>query len=180
MLEGMRRPVIFAHRGDSAHAPENTLAAFRLAAAKGADAIELDAKLSADGQVIVFHDERLERTTDGAGRVRDKLVPELRSLDAGRQFSSGFRGERIPLLSEVLELLGDRLLINIELRNYWTPRDDLVRAVCDLVKQHAVERSIMFSSFLGANLRLATRILPGIPCGLVAMRGWPGLWARSF
>jgi glycerophosphoryl diester phosphodiesterase len=180
MLESMRRPVIFAHRGDSAHAPENTLAAFRLAAAQGADAIELDAKLSADGQVIVFHDERLERTTDGAGRVRDKPVVELRSLDAGRHFAEGFRGERIPLLSEVLENLGDRLLINIELRNYWTPRDGLVRAVCELVKQHAVESSVMFSSFLATNLSLARRLLPGVPCGLVAMRGWPGLWARSF
>jgi glycerophosphoryl diester phosphodiesterase len=180
MLEGMRRPVIFAHRGDSAHAPENTLAAFRLAAAEGADAIELDAKLSADGQVIVFHDERLERTTDGAGRVRDKPAVELRSLDAGRHFSESFRGEKIPLLSEVLQQLGNRLLINVELRNYWTPRDDLVEAVCDLVKQHALESSIMFSSFLASNLRLAKRILPAVPCGLVAMRGWPGLWARSF
>lgn len=176
----MRRPVIFAHRGDSAHAPENTLAAFRLAAAEGADAIELDAKLSADGQVIVFHDERLERTTDGKGRVRDRQAADLQSLDAGRHFSESFRGERIPLLSEVLQQLGNRLLINIELRNYWTPRDDLVHAVCRLVKQHALEGSIMFSSFLGSNLSLARRILPGVPCGLVAMRGWPGLWSRSF
>jgi glycerophosphoryl diester phosphodiesterase len=180
MLQSMRRPVIFAHRGDSAHAPENTLAAFRLAAAEGADAIELDAKLSADGQVMVFHDERLERTTDGVGRVRDKPAVELRSLDAGGRFAADFRGERIPFLSEVLENLGNRLLINIELRNYWTPRDGLVREVCELVKQHAVESSIMFSSFLAANLRLARRLLPGVPCGLIAMRGWPGLWARSF
>jgi glycerophosphoryl diester phosphodiesterase len=180
MLERMRRPVVFAHRGDSAHAPENTLAAFRMAQAKGADAIELDAKLSADGEVIVFHDERLERTTDGAGRVRDKRALELRSLDAGRSFAESFRGERIPLLGEVLELVGNQLLVNIELRNYWTPRDNLVGAVCELVKQHAVESSIMFSSFLASNLRLARRILPAVPCGLVALRGWPGLWARSF
>ena len=180
MLEGMRRPVIFAHRGDSAHAPENTMAAFRLAAAKGADAIELDAKLSADGQVIVFHDETLQRTTDGAGRVRDKPALELQTLDAGWHFSEHFRGERIPLLSEVLEHLGNQLFINIELRNYWTPRDGLARAVCELVKQHALEGSIMFSSFLASNLKLARRILPGVPCGLIAMRGWPGLWARSF
>jgi glycerophosphoryl diester phosphodiesterase len=180
MLESMRKPVIFAHRGDSAHAPENTLAAFRLAEAKGADAIELDAKLSADGQVVVFHDERLERTTDGAGRVRDRPALELRTLDAGGHFSPRFRGERIPLLTEVLEHLGNRLLINIELRNYWTPRDGLVRAVCGVVRQHAAESRIMFSSFLASNLRLARRILPGVPCGLVAMRGWAGLWTRSF
>ena len=78
MLELFPQPVIFAHRGASAYAPENTLAAFELAVQQGADAIELDVKLSADGHAIVMHDETLERTTGGQGRVKEMSLAKLR------------------------------------------------------------------------------------------------------
>lgn len=180
MLFDLPRPVIFAHRGASAHAPENTLASFQLALAQGADAIELDAKLSADGQVVVFHDPTVDRTTDGTGRLSQKTLAELRSLDAGSFFSDKFRGEKIPLLEEVFEAVGKKMFINVELTNYATPRDQLVERVCELVAKHALEKSVLFSSFLASNLKKAARLLPDIPRGLLALGGWMGAWARSF
>ena len=180
MLLDLPRPIIFAHRGASANAPENTLSAFELAASIGAEAIELDAKLTADGKIVVFHDPTLERTTDGAGRLSRKTLSELRTLDAGKSFSEKFRGEKIPLLEEVFEAVGKKLFINVELSNYTTPRDQLVVKVCDLVKMHTMQKSVIFSSFLASNLRMARRLLPEVPRGLLAARGWLGAWARSF
>src|SRR5512136_2702473 len=92
------RPIIIAHRGDKSHAPENTLAAFSLAAEEGADAIEFDVKLSADGQVIVLHDQTVDRTTNGKGNVSRLPLTALRELDAGMWFSEQYRGEKIPTL----------------------------------------------------------------------------------
>lgn len=180
MLASLPRPVIFAHRGASAHAPENTLAAFALAVKQGADAIELDAKLSADGEVVVFHDATVDRTTDGTGRLAQKTLAELRSLDAGQFFSKKFRGEKIPLLGEVFDAVGNNLLINVELTNYASPRDQLVEKVCTLVKKHALEDHVIFSSFFASNLKKAQQLLPQVPRGLLALGGWLGAWARSF
>jgi glycerophosphoryl diester phosphodiesterase len=180
MLWSLPRPVVFAHRGCSARAPENTLSAFALAAAEGADAVELDAKLTRDGEVVVIHDPTLERTTNGTGRVDQHPLSALRELDAGSRFSDGFRGERIPLLSEVFEAFGKKLFINVELTNYATPHDSLVTRVCELVKKHALQRRILLSSFVAGNLMQAARLLPDVPRGLLAKKGWPGLWARSF
>ena len=98
MLDSLPRPVIFAHRGASAHAPENTLAAFELALVENADAIELDVKLSADGHVVVIHDTTTDRTTGAPGRVKDLSLTDLRALEAGSFFSEHFKNERIPTL----------------------------------------------------------------------------------
>ena len=180
MLTSLPQPIIFAHRGASAHAPENTLAAFELALAQNADAIELDAKLSADGHVIVIHDPTVDRTTGSHQRVKDLSLGELRALDAGSFFSEEFHGEKIPLLEEVFEAVGKRTLINIELTNYNTPRDQLVETVCALVKKCGVQEHVMFSSFFASNLSKARTYLPEVPRGLLAVNGWLGAWARSF
>src|SRR5512132_2581784 len=103
MLTSLLQPIIFAHLGASANAPENTLAAFELALEQNADAIELDVKLSADGQVIVIHDPTVDRTTGSHGRVKDLSLAELRSLDAGSFFSEKYTGEKIPTLEEEFE-----------------------------------------------------------------------------
>ncbi len=180
MLFVLPRPVVFAHRGAAAEAPENTLASFERALARGADAIELDAKLTADGQIVVFHDRTLERTTDGTGRLAQKTLAELRALDAGSRFSPQFRGEKIPLLEEVFDAVGTKLLINVELTNYATPADDLVARVCALVLKCGLQERVIFSSFLPTNLSRARALLPGVPRALLAFRGWKGAWARSF
>lgn len=180
MLESLPRPVIFAHRGASAHAPENTLAAFEMALTQQADAIELDVKLSSDGYVVVHHDPTIDRTTDGKGRLKDKTLAELKTLDAGNFFSEKFKGEKIPTLEEVFEAVGKRTFINIELTNYKTPHDQLVETVCMLVKKHKMQKNILFSSFLASNLSKARSYLPEVPRGLLALNGFLGSWARSF
>ena len=180
MLESLPRPVIFAHRGACAHAPENTLAAFELALTQQADAIELDVKLSSDGYVVVHHDPTLDRTTDGKGRLKEKTLAELQKLDAGSFFSEKFNGEKIPTLEEVFEAVGKRTFINIELTNYKTPRDQLVETVCMLVKKHKMQKRVIFSSFLASNLSKARSYLPEVPRGFLALNGFLGSWARSF
>src|SRR5512143_222647 len=112
LLYELPRPVIFGHRGACAHAPENTLASFQMAFEQGADAIELDAKLSADGKVVVMHDATVDRTTGGHGRVSSLTLAELRELDAGASFSENYRGQKIPTLEEVFESEGQKGIIN--------------------------------------------------------------------
>ena len=180
MLRSLSQPIIFAHRGASAHAPENTLAAFELALVQSADAIELDVKLSADGQVVVIHDPTVDRTTGSHGRVKDLSLAQLKSLDAGSFFSDQFRGEKIPTLAEVFEAVGKRTFINVELTNYNTPRDGLVESVCKLVEQFGLQEHVMFSSFFASNLTKTRAYLPKVPRGLLALNGLLGAWARSF
>jgi glycerophosphoryl diester phosphodiesterase len=180
MIENFPRPIIFAHRGDLAHAPENTLPAFQQAIQKGADGVELDAKLTADGHVIVFHDSTVDRTTNGTGRASTFTLEAIRKLDAGKWFNEKFSGTQVPLLEEVFETVGRDKLINIELKNYFTPRDGLVLKICELIKRHNNHSQILFSSFYPSNLKVAAQTLPEVPRGLLTMPGLLGLWARSF
>ncbi len=173
-------PFVFAHRGDSANAPENTLAAFELAVKQGAAGIELDAKLTSDGHVVVIHDATVDRTTDGKGKVSQMPLAELRDLDAGLGFSGKFHREKIPMLSEVFEAVGKKTKINVELTNYSTPLDFLVPNVVFLVRKHGLEEHVLLSSFLPHNLLKAARFLAGVPCGLLVWPGWMGWWARTF
>jgi glycerophosphoryl diester phosphodiesterase len=179
MLDQLPRPAIIAHRGASAHAPENTLAAFSLAVRQGADAIELDAKLSADEQVVVFHDQTLERTTAAPGWVHRAALAELRQLDAGSHFDVAFQGERIPTLDEVFSAVGRQIFINIELTNYARPFDDLPSKVAELVIRHQLVGRVWFSSFNPVALRRIHQALPQVPLALLAFPGWRGGLARS-
>jgi len=180
MIENFPRPIIFAHRGDLTHAPENTLPSFQQALQKGADGVELDAKLTLDGHVIVIHDTSVDRTTDGKGRVASFTLEAIRKLDAGKWFNEKFAGTKVPLLEEVFETVGRDKMINIELTNYSSPRDGLVLKVCELIKRHNNQSQILFSSFFPSNLKIAANTLPEVPRGLLAMPGLVGLWARSF
>ncbi len=110
------RPVVIAHRGASADAPENTIAAFELALEQDADGIELDVHLSHDDHLVVFHDFTVERTTDGAGPVRGLTVRELKRLDAGGWRDRRFRGQRVQTLHEVLERFRERTRFWVELK----------------------------------------------------------------
>jgi glycerophosphoryl diester phosphodiesterase len=180
MLKNWPRPLVIGHRGASAHAPENTLASFELAIRDKADAIEFDVKLSADKKVIIIHDATVDRTTNGIGKVARLDLVALKELDAGGKFSEGFKGEKIPTLHEVFERFGKQILMNVELTNYSTSFDDLVIRVVELVKTYKVEDRVIFSSFLARSLRLARRLLPEVPCGLLVYSGWLGLFPRWF
>jgi glycerophosphoryl diester phosphodiesterase len=180
MLNHIPNPAIIAHRGASAYAPENTLAAFELAVRQKADAIELDAKLTIDEQVVVFHDQTLDRTTGVPGRVIDFKLVDLRRLDAGSHFDVAYRGEPIPTLDEVFDLVGKHIYINIELTNYASPLDRLSEKVAEIVKKHNLAERVMFSSFHPLALIRIRRILPEVPIGLLAEPGRQGAWARSW
>ena len=173
MFTHLPSPVIFAHRGASAHAPENTLSAFELAREQGADAIELDVKLSADGIPMVFHDPTLDRTTNGSGTLADCDLAALQKLDAGA-------GQHIPTLAQVFDAVGNDLYINIELTNYTTSRDDLVDKVVDVIKTHNMQGRVFFSSFLSKNLKRAAKLLPDTPRGLLALPRGIGIFTRTF
>lgn len=173
-------PLIFAHRGASAHAPENTLAAFELAFQQNADVIELDSKLSADGHVVVIHDQSVDRTTNGFGRVSELTLAGLRELDAGSHFSATFHGEQIPTLEEVLSIFAGRILLNIELTNYRSPFDDLPMKVAELIDQCDSETQILVSSFHPITLRRFHHLLPSNPIGFLAKRGAAGAISRSW
>ncbi|GAP10410.1 glycerophosphoryl diester phosphodiesterase [Bellilinea caldifistulae] len=174
------KPIIFAHRGASAYAPENTMAAFRLAAQQGVEAIELDAKLSADGEVIVIHDKTVDRTTNAKGAVSQFSLRDFQQMDAGSYFSEEFRGESVPALRQVFEEFGRKLYINVELTNYATPRDPLPEKVAELVRLFHLEDWVLFSSFNPINLYRIRRLLPECPVGILALEGLAGWLARSF
>ncbi len=158
---------IWAHRGASCGAPENTLAAFREAEAAGADGIELDVHLSRDGVPVVIHDETLERTTDGRGPVARMRHRDLSELDAGSWFGPAFAGEPLPTLAEVLDWAAGRLRLNIEIKSAGAGN-----AVLDLLRQFPRARPVI-SSF---NLRLLEdlhRAAPEVPIAfLVDSRFW--------
>lgn len=146
-------PLIIGHRGSPYRAPENTLASFRTALEKRVDGIEFDCQLSKDGHVVVVHDETVERTTDGWGRVRDLTLAELKSLDAGSWFDEQFVGERIPTLEEVLDFLAPSgVLLMVEIKSESYPSSLLgdpslsAKVVASLKKRGLVERTILTSS----------------------------------
>jgi glycerophosphoryl diester phosphodiesterase len=175
----LKRPTIFAHRGSSAYAPENTIAAFKLAVDQHADAIEMDATLSADHQVVVIHDDRVDRTTNGTGLVKSLNLSELKYLDAGSKFNPKYHSERIPTLAEVFKIIGQQIFINVELKNYTSPTDDLPDRVIAHVKEFGLESSVMLSSFNILALIRARSLLPKIPLGLITISGMASLTLYS-
>lgn len=176
----MNTPLIIAHRGASALAPENTMAAFRLAKELGADGIELDVMLSADDRLVVIHDQSVNRTTNGQGKVNEMGWDSLKTLDAGSYFDDRFTGEPLPLLDQVFEELGGQFLINVELKNYATPRDQLTEKVIDLIMQMGLKNSTILSSFNARNLLKAESLEPAIPRGLLTLPGLPGIPYRGW
>ncbi len=176
LIDQLPTPVIFAHRGASKHAPENTMAAFRLAQSMGAPAFELDTMLTADGVPVVIHDSTLDRTTNGSGQVNEMNLAEIRQFDAASRFSAGYKGERVPTLEEVLVEFGGKMLINIELKNYHAPLDALARRVAEIVRRLDNLDSILFSSFMPINLSRVKRLLPEAKVALLVEDGF---WWRS-
>lgn len=137
----MTQPFLWAHRGASRRAPENTMAAFAAAYAAGADGLELDIHLSHDNVPVVIHDETLDRTTNGCGPVNRICWSQLQQLDAGRWFAAEFAGEQVPKLQAVLESYSGLLRLNLELKEY---RAGL--AVLDLLRDYP-EAEVVLSSF---------------------------------
>ncbi len=147
MSGGTGRPRVFAHRGGRDWAPENTMVAFRKSVEAGVDGIELDVQRCATGELVVIHDADVARTTNGVGLVRDSSYAELKRLNAGEWFDPEFEDEYIPLLSEVLDLISGKLVLNIEIKNtpieYPGIDDDLI----DFLSDYPHRDKLIISSF---------------------------------
>ncbi len=161
------RPLILAHRGANQRAPENTLAAFRLAVDMGADGVELDVQLCKDGEAVVIHNFTVDETTDGQGWVKDFTLAELQALDAGDWYATEFAGECIPTLAQVLRELGPRLVLNIELKTTMPFTDGLEAEVVRLVEDANLVRRVIISSFDPVALWRVRRLNRHISTGLL-------------
>jgi glycerophosphoryl diester phosphodiesterase len=162
-----QRTLNIAHRGASAAAPPNTLAAFDVAVQLGADGIEFDVRLCADGVPVVIHNGTVDATTDGSGAVADMTLSELKRLDAGSWFDPAFAGERIPALTEVLEALGGRMLLNVELKGGSLLNDRLERAVANAIEVYDLAEHVHLSSFNPLILRRLQGHAPHLSTGLL-------------
>jgi len=152
MAAPIRRPLILGHRGARREAPENTIPAFRRALELGADGVELDARLTADGAVIVLHDDDLGRTTNGSGRADRLTLEQIQRFDAAGPWGPTFAGTHVPTLAEVLEVLRSARLVNVELKG---PDKDsgLERRVLEVVRAAGMVSQTVFSSFSVSHLR---------------------------
>ena len=159
-LSGVLRPPVMciAHRGASGLAPENTLAAVARALEIGVDLVEIDIHLTADGHPVVIHDRTVDRTTDGTGPVDTLTLAQVRELDAGSWFGDSFKGERVPTLEEVLDLVGRQALVLIEAKT----EEAAERAVAVIRALRAQSRVVM-QSFHGTAVRAVNRLDRRIP-----------------
>ncbi|MGI6316679.1 MAG: glycerophosphodiester phosphodiesterase [Christensenellales bacterium] len=170
------RTKIQAHRGASAYAPENTLAAFQKAIEMGADGVELDVHFSSDGVLVVTHDDTVDRCSNGTGLVAAHTLAELKALDFSNAVP-GFAGERIPTLAEVFSLLkSSGVLINIEIKVGGVPYPGIEAACLRLIREMNMEQQVMFSSFNHLTLREIHQAAPGISLGILYMCGMVDPW----
>lgn len=159
---------IWAHRGYSGKYPENTMLAFQKAVEVGVDGIELDVQLTRDGEVVILHDETLNRTTNGAGFLADITLRELRQLNANVKFPA-FGPQVVPTFREYLEFAAPRgVFTNIELKTGENPYPGIEEKVWALVRAFHMEELVLFSSFRDESLRRIQAVAPGIPCGYLS------------
>ncbi|MBM6617352.1 glycerophosphodiester phosphodiesterase [Bacillus suaedaesalsae] len=158
---------IFGHRGAAGTHPENTMISFMEAERVLADGIELDVQLTRDGEIVVIHDETLERTTTGTGFVKDHTLKEIRSLDASYKFPD-YGVCKVPSLDEVFNwALSNYLIINVELKNSVFPYDGLEEKVIQLVRTYHYEKRVIISSFNHKSLVKCLKLAPEIEVGVL-------------
>ncbi len=157
-------PLIVAHRGFSAIAPENTFSAFKSAIRLKADMIELDVQSTKDGTPVVIHDSKVDRTTNGTGKVKNFYLWSLRELDAGSWFDSKYKGEKIPTLEEALKFINGKIPVNIEIKS---SSIKITEKVIATVYEADMEEKVLISSFDPRVLRKIKRLKVQIPTGFL-------------
>ncbi|MCD6483748.1 MAG: glycerophosphodiester phosphodiesterase [Candidatus Odinarchaeota archaeon] len=150
-----KKVLCIAHRGAYAYAPENTLKSFKTAIEMGADMIELDVHLTKDRQVVVLHDDTIDRTSDGSGYVWDYTLEELKAFDFGE-------GEKIPTLAEVFELVKGKVGVNVEIKQY-----NMEREIVDVIRKYNMEKDVIISSFLHPTLVNIKNLEPTLKTALL-------------
>ncbi|HEY3414032.1 MAG TPA: glycerophosphodiester phosphodiesterase [Armatimonadota bacterium] len=162
----MYKPYICAHRGASSAAPENTLAAFKLAVELGAEAVELDTSLTSDGVPVVCHDGTVDRTTNGKGAIESMTYARIRKLDAGSWKDARFKGEHMPALEDVFRMK-NRPYINIEIKAVVKDVNKLADTVVAMIERYGLEKSVIVSSFNGPALERVHLKNPAIATGFL-------------
>lgn len=158
---------VYAHRGASGYAPENTLEAFKLAAEQGAQGVELDVHICKSGEIVVIHDETVDRVADGTGTVADMTLAELKALNVSKPIP-GFAPTRIPTLEEVYELLlPTGLHVNVELKTGYVDYPGLVEKCIALADKMGMRDRVLYSSFNHRSLLEVKAIDATLPCGLL-------------
>jgi len=172
-LPPVNEVTVYAHRGASAYAPENTLAAFRLAVEMGAPWVEIDCSLTKDGHVVVMHDLTVDRTTNGKGLIRDHTLAQLRELDAGSWKDAKFAGERVPTLAEALSFLKGKARVLIEIKSMGGDQSDLMARIRGLAGEDRLvgrqrrEALELISASQSPDLALTRKVVEGIrSCGM--------------
>lgn len=163
------RPYIIAHRGSMEVCPENTIVSFRRAFTDGADVIETDVHLSADGVLVCVHDPTVDRTTDGSGRVDEMRFEEIRRLDVSGG-SQEHRGEKIPRLEEVAALVPEDRALAVELKARDFLREEAHRRLLEVLERSGIVRRTLVISFDPRHLAVLGRLAPNLALGLVSLR----------
>ena len=149
----------FAHRGFSGRYPENTLLAFEKAIEEGVDGIENDVQLTKDGEIIIMHDESVDRTTGGKGWVKDLTLAQLKELTANEKYGDQFPAQRVPTLREYLELVkNEPIITNIEMKTGVFEYREMEQRLVDLLREYKVEDRIIITSFNHFTDRKSTRL----------------------
>ena len=168
----MTKLLIYGHRGFSGQYPENTMTAFKKVLNTGADGIELDVQLTRDGEVVIIHDETVDRTTDGTGFVRDFFLKDLQALNAAKVRPENCPEETIPTFETYCQWVKDTdLITNIEIKSSVYYYQDLEDRTLALVKKYHLEDRVIFSSFNPLSLVKLKRLSPEMPCGLLTENG---------
>ncbi|MFC5449832.1 glycerophosphodiester phosphodiesterase [Paenibacillus aestuarii] len=176
----MNKPMIIAHRGAKGMAPENTLASFQLGLSQGCEGIELDVQLTADEEIVVCHDMTLDRTTNGHGLIVEKTLTEIKTYDAGYWFGDEFKGEKIPTLDEVFDLVSENIMINVEVKHAYEGRMEL--KLIELLRRRNRLNQVIISSFDHKCIRRLKQMEPEARIGLLYQANLldPVAYARSF
>lgn len=162
-----KKLLVFAHRGYSSEAPENTLAAFDLCVERGVPGIELDIHLTRSDELVVAHDFDLKRITGDPRRIAECDYAEFQHLDAGSWFDRRFQDQRIPLLSKVFERYGERLYYDIEIKDEDHGPSGVVPALHALIRRHGVGSRVLISSFNSTRLAESRRLDSALPTALI-------------
>ena len=160
---------IFAHRGFSGYYPENTMLAFQKVAEETvADGIELDIQLTKDGEIVIMHDEMLDRTTNGSGWLKDHTLEELKMLSVGVNVKGFFPRQTIPTLREYFTWLKTtKLITNIELKTSYFEYEGIEEKLIAMVKEFGLEDQIWYSSFNHYTVARIKKLMPEAKCGLL-------------
>ncbi|WP_425446533.1 glycerophosphodiester phosphodiesterase [Dethiothermospora halolimnae] len=173
----MGKTKIIAHRGASGYAPENTIIAFKKAIEMGVDGLELDVQLSKDGVAVICHDEKVDRTTNGTGFIKDLTLKEIEELDAGSWFDERFCGEKIPTLEELMYLIRDEnILLNIEIKNNIIQYEGIVEKIIKIIEGYNKEKDTIISSFNHNSLLKVKKINNNLKTGALYMSGLVEPW----